>query len=210
MILPWLLAPTVPAAWWTLAPPWRRRATRRPTRGKGAQRSPRRQLLALTTETRLSGRPSPSKDSKRRSLSNSAFKPVFSYVKSRGFYAGIQVDGTIIIERPHANAAFYGEKISASKILKGEVPAQGPSGMWPAAARGLLEVLRGAEAGHAQAGPPPPPSFHRRRCACGVRGGRGTAAAGLRGRWGFAAGGGRSQVRVSAAATRMAKPNLCI
>lgn len=72
-------------------------------------------------------------------------KPVYSYVNSRGFYAGIQVDGTVITERKDANGAFYGEMIPVEKILRGEVPAQGPSGMWPVSARMLSEVLKGAE-----------------------------------------------------------------
>ncbi|RSL89236.1 hypothetical protein CEP52_014974 [Fusarium oligoseptatum] len=33
-------------------------------------------------------------------------RPVFTYLKSRGFYAGVQVDGTIIIERTDENARF--------------------------------------------------------------------------------------------------------
>ncbi|KAH8749358.1 Ysc84 actin-binding domain-containing protein [Diaporthe sp. PMI_573] len=67
-------------------------------------------------------------------------KPVYSYVNSRGFYDGIQVDGTVITE--------YGERIPVEKILRGEVPAQGPAGMWPAGARTLLEILKGAVAWH--------------------------------------------------------------
>lgn len=88
--------------------------------------------------------------SHRRSLSASAFKPVFSYVKSRGFYAGIQVDGTVVVERKDANAAFYGAPVTVDQVLKGQVPPprQGsPPGMWPAGARALVEVLKGAEAG---------------------------------------------------------------
>lgn len=73
-------------------------------------------------------------------------KPVWSYMKSRGFYAGVQADGTIIIARPDANAAFYGQKgIKVEHILKGHVPAEGPQGMWPGGARQLVEVLKSAE-----------------------------------------------------------------
>lgn len=73
-------------------------------------------------------------------------KPVWSYMKSRGFYAGVQADGTIIIARPDANAAFYGTKgIKVEDILKGKVPARGPDGMWPAGARKLMEVLKSAD-----------------------------------------------------------------
>ncbi|KAL7943635.1 hypothetical protein V8C42DRAFT_98334 [Trichoderma barbatum] len=107
------------------------------------------------------------KKSHRRSLSASATKPVFSYVKSRGFYAGIRVDGTVAAERKDANAAFYGQSISVDQILKGQVPSQGPPGMWPAGAQTLFSVLKGAEAGVLQASsqeqqqPPASPGHHQ-------------------------------------------------
>ncbi|KAI0828747.1 hypothetical protein F5Y06DRAFT_221985 [Hypoxylon sp. FL0890] len=84
-------------------------------------------------------------------------KPVWSYMKSRGLYGGVQVDGTVVVQRPDANAAFYGvDKISVDKILKGEVPDNsGKSGntskkdegmvLWPEGARQLNEVLKAAE-----------------------------------------------------------------
>lgn len=65
--------------------------------------------------------------------------PVWSYVKSRGFYVGLQADGTVITERPIANEEFYGQKISAEMILKGQVPAKGT--MWPEGAWRLMHVL---------------------------------------------------------------------
>ena len=97
-----------------------------------------------------------------------AAKPVYSYVKSRGLFAGVQIDGTVIAEREGANAKFYGAAVPVAKILRGEVPAQGPEGMWPAAARGLIEVLKGAEAS-AGAGPAPvSPGFGAPAGASGV------------------------------------------
>ncbi|KAI1390480.1 uncharacterized protein F4822DRAFT_393276 [Hypoxylon trugodes] len=91
-------------------------------------------------------------------------KPVWSYMKTRGLYGGVQVDGTVVVQRPDANAAFYGvDKISVDKILKGEVPdnsgrpkpnsgTEKPSGkkeeaivLWPEGARQLSEVLKAAE-----------------------------------------------------------------
>ncbi|KAH6845719.1 hypothetical protein B0I37DRAFT_392729 [Chaetomium sp. MPI-CAGE-AT-0009] len=86
-------------------------------------------------------RPSPFRDALR--------KPVYSYVKSRGFYAGVQIDGTVIAARETANAKFYGQAVPVEKILKGEVPTAqtAQAGTWPGGARGLFEVLRGAEAG---------------------------------------------------------------
>lgn len=46
--------------------------------------------------------------------------PVWTYLKSRGFYAGVQVDGTIIIERTDENERFYGERIKVADILAGK------------------------------------------------------------------------------------------
>ena len=53
--------------------------------------------------------------------------PVFTYTKGRGLYVGIQVDGTIIVERGSENERFYGkEGIKNTEILAGEVqPPQG-------------------------------------------------------------------------------------
>ncbi|MCJ1408366.1 hypothetical protein MMC19_002441 [Ptychographa xylographoides] len=47
--------------------------------------------------------------------------PVWTYLKSRGFYAGVQVDGTLIIERTDENEKFYGERIGVKDILAGKV-----------------------------------------------------------------------------------------
>jgi len=86
-------------------------------------------------------------DGKKHKRSNSAaqFGPVFSYVKSRGLYAGIQVDGTVITERKDANAAFYGEPIPVERILGGKVTAMHGNFLWPAGADSLMEALKRAE-----------------------------------------------------------------
>lgn len=47
--------------------------------------------------------------------------PVWNYLKSRGFYAGVQIDGTVIIERGDENERFYGERVSVKNILAGNV-----------------------------------------------------------------------------------------
>ncbi|KAF2259573.1 DUF500-domain-containing protein [Lojkania enalia] len=65
--------------------------------------------------------------------------PLFTYLKSRGFYAGVQVDGTIVIERTDENERFYGERIPVADILKGKV--QHP----PYETRKLLETIRAAQ-----------------------------------------------------------------
>ncbi|CZS91858.1 related to YSC84-protein involved in the organization of the actin cytoskeleton [Rhynchosporium agropyri] len=67
-------------------------------------------------------------------------KPVWMYTKSRGLYGGLTIDGTVVKEREGANEGFYGRKVSAKTILKGEA-ADG----WPNGAEQLIEVLKLAE-----------------------------------------------------------------
>jgi len=45
---------------------------------------------------------------------------LFSYSKSKGLFAGVSVEGTIIIERKDANKTFYNKDISAEEILCGK------------------------------------------------------------------------------------------
>ena len=65
--------------------------------------------------------------------------PLFTYLKSRGFYAGVQIDGTIIIERSDANEAFYHERISVKDILAGKVRHH------PYEIKKLMETVKAAE-----------------------------------------------------------------
>ncbi|KAM0497077.1 hypothetical protein ACHAP8_006970 [Fusarium lateritium] len=68
-----------------------------------------------------------------------ANRPVFTYLKSRGFYAGVQVDGTVIIERTDENARFYGQEgIGVADILAGKVRP-------PPEVKMLMETLKVAE-----------------------------------------------------------------
>lgn len=69
---------------------------------------------------------------------NKTPKPVYAYIKSRGLYAGVQVDGTIIVERNDENAAFYGRKVTTPEIFSGAVQA-------PPSTRLLMETLKQAE-----------------------------------------------------------------
>lgn len=66
-------------------------------------------------------------------------RPVFTYLKSRGFYAGVQVDGTVIIERTDENERFYGERIGVADILAGK--ARHP----PYEIKMLIETVKAAE-----------------------------------------------------------------
>lgn len=72
-------------------------------------------------------------------------KPVWTYTKSRGLYGGLTLDGTVIKERPDANADFYGAKLTSAQILNGEIPTQDGASKWPAGAKKLTEVLKMAK-----------------------------------------------------------------
>ena len=43
--------------------------------------------------------------------------PMFTYSKSKGLFAGVSLEGTVLIERKDANADFYGQKIDAQSLL---------------------------------------------------------------------------------------------
>jgi SH3 domain-containing YSC84-like protein 1 len=49
------------------------------------------------------------------------FAPIYSYSKSKGLFAGVSIEGSVILERKDANAEFYGRKVSAKEILTGKV-----------------------------------------------------------------------------------------
>ncbi|KUJ09136.1 DUF500-domain-containing protein [Mollisia scopiformis] len=80
------------------------------------------------------------------------YKPVWVYTKSRGLYGGLTVDGTVIKEKGDANAEFYGSKVTAAQILRGDVRAQVGGSKWPAGAKQLVEVLKLAEGKRADEG----------------------------------------------------------
>lgn len=65
--------------------------------------------------------------------------PLFTYLKSRGFYAGVQIDGTIVIERSDANEEFYHERIGAKDILAGKVRHP------PREIKKLMETVKAAQ-----------------------------------------------------------------
>jgi lipid-binding SYLF domain-containing protein len=65
--------------------------------------------------------------------------PIWTYMKSKGLYAGVAVDGTIIIERTDENEKFYGERISVTDILAGK--ARHP----PNSINTLLQTIKAAQ-----------------------------------------------------------------
>lgn len=65
--------------------------------------------------------------------------PIYTYFKSRGFYAGVQIDGTIVVERFDENERFYGEKLPVAEILAGKVRHP------PLEIKRLIETIRSAQ-----------------------------------------------------------------
>ncbi|KAJ9668443.1 hypothetical protein H2201_001491 [Coniosporium apollinis] len=65
--------------------------------------------------------------------------PIFTYIKSRGLYIGVQIDGTIVIERTDENERFYNERMPVADILAGKVLHP------PFETRALLETIKAAQ-----------------------------------------------------------------
>lgn len=59
---------------------------------------------------------------------------IFSYSKTKGLFAGVSLEGSVIVERRDANRKFYGGNCTAKTILSGRVDA-------PPAVDPLLRVL---------------------------------------------------------------------
>ncbi|CDK29790.1 unnamed protein product [Kuraishia capsulata CBS 1993] len=59
---------------------------------------------------------------------------VFSYSKTKGLFAGVSVEGSVLVERREANRKFYGDNCKAAQILSGRVEP-------PSACEPLFRVL---------------------------------------------------------------------
>lgn len=64
-----------------------------------------------------------------------AFAPIYTYSLSKGIYAGISLDGKVIVTRNRVNEKFYGREVTGQQILNGEIPS-------PPAARPLYDALQ--------------------------------------------------------------------
>ena len=64
-----------------------------------------------------------------------AVAPVLSYSLSRGLYAGLSLDGRVLVTRDGVNERFYGRRLSGRELLSGRVPT-------PPAAQPLYDALR--------------------------------------------------------------------
>eukprot|EP00934_Nitzschia_sp_Nitz4_P001804 Nitzschia sp. Nitz4//scaffold16_size188269//18255//19893//NITZ4_001768-RA/size188269-augustus-gene-0.87-mRNA-1//-1//CDS//3329538446//1804//frame0 len=62
------------------------------------------------------------------------FAPIYTYSLSKGLYAGISLDGKVLMQRERVNEKFYGRPVSGVEILSGQVPT-------PPAARPLYDAL---------------------------------------------------------------------
>ncbi|KAF2858662.1 DUF500 and SH3 domain-containing protein [Piedraia hortae CBS 480.64] len=60
---------------------------------------------------------------------------VFAYSKSKGLFAGVSLEGSVLVERRDANEKIYGQKFTARQLLEGSVRA-------PPQADALMQVLR--------------------------------------------------------------------
>lgn len=62
------------------------------------------------------------------------FAAMYSYSRSKGLFAGVSLEGTVLVERGGVNESFYGRPISARELLSGDVPQ-------PKSAKGLYNLL---------------------------------------------------------------------
>ena len=67
-------------------------------------------------------------------MSHLGLTPALSYSHSRGVFAGVSLDGSVIYTRSDVNHRFYGRKVTPTEILSGEVQP-------PRAAQPLYDAL---------------------------------------------------------------------
>lgn len=67
--------------------------------------------------------------------SNSQAAPIYTYSFSKGFYAGVSLDGKVVVARDDVNEKFYGTTVKPQDILSGAVQP-------PPAAQPLYEALQ--------------------------------------------------------------------
>jgi len=60
---------------------------------------------------------------------------IYTYSKSQGLFAGVSLEGTVIVTRNEANTEYYGKKVEVDNVLKGKIPP-------PAGAQALIQELK--------------------------------------------------------------------
>ena len=61
--------------------------------------------------------------------------PIYTYSLSKGLYAGVSLDGKVIMTRHRVNERFYGREVTGMELLCGQIPT-------PPAARPLYDALQ--------------------------------------------------------------------
>jgi len=70
-------------------------------------------------------------------LGDGGIAPVYTYSHSKGLFAGISLEGTLIATRSDMNENFYGRPVEAEDLLNGSIPT-------PRAAQPLYDALHTA------------------------------------------------------------------
>jgi len=60
---------------------------------------------------------------------------IYTYSRSQGLFAGVSLEGTVIVTRNGSNKDYYGKSVEVEDILKGKIPA-------PAGAQQLIKELK--------------------------------------------------------------------
>ncbi|KAG0256371.1 hypothetical protein BG011_004601 [Mortierella polycephala] len=55
------------------------------------------------------------------SASTKSVAAIYSYSKSKGLFAGVSIEGSVIVERKDANETFYRQKVTAAELLSGAI-----------------------------------------------------------------------------------------
>ena len=70
-----------------------------------------------------------------RANGHMAMSPIYTYSLSKGLYAGVSMEGKLVLTRPRVNEKFYGRTVRAEELLGGSVPR-------PPAAQPLYDAIR--------------------------------------------------------------------
>jgi len=85
------------------------------------------------------------KEDKLKDMKDSLQRPVHSYTRCRGLYAGFQAQGAAVLPREDANEAFYGSRLTAEQLISGHVdPSAQGDGAWREATKVLVDALERA------------------------------------------------------------------
>ncbi len=60
---------------------------------------------------------------------------IYTYSRSQGLFAGVSLEGTVIVERTKANAKFYKKPVTPQELLSGKIPP-------PKSAKALYKELK--------------------------------------------------------------------